>query len=109
LPRLSGYACAQLVDASMMFCNAGMTSSVDAALGESQLQPEGFRRGFVAEDVSLGETRLGFGGFFADGFTRGAAIPGNLFDQGDHFLGPPCLTDSKSNDLEEMSARRQRF
>ena len=61
--------------------------AVDAGFGESELEPERLRGGLVAEDVSFWAAGFGFGGLFADGFARDAAISRYFFDQSDHFLG----------------------
>src|SRR5215203_5461979 len=62
---------------------------VDPRLAELQLQVEKLGRRLVAEDVRLWAARLGFRGFFPDGFAGGAAVAGDLLHQGDHFLWVP--------------------
>src|SRR5579884_4131518 len=58
----------------------------DAALAEIQLQVERLGRRPVREDVMLRPPRLRLGGLLAELLAGGAALAGDFFDEGGHFL-----------------------
>ena len=96
----------------MMASSAAMTSVRSTSLLlELQPQVEGLRRRPVLEDERLGRPSFGFRGDLARLLARHGPWPSRVSCsiERDHFLGVCCLTICKSNDLEEMSASRQRF
>ncbi len=95
----------------MMASRASITSSRDArALGERQLEVEGLRGRPVGEHVVLRAAGLRLGRFVSKLLPGGAAPAGDLLDQRRPFSsGASWRTTCNNNDLEEMSASRQRF
>ena len=81
----------------------------DAALGEAQFQIEQLRWRTVREHEVLRPAGFRFGRSLADLLPRGAPLGGNFLDRAVIFSGVSCLTTCNNNDLDEMSASRQRF